>query len=144
MILGSESESNSAAGIHYLGFVQDRETMADYYRAADLYLHAAKSELFGLVLAESLACGTPVIATKVGGIAEVFRHGIEGFLVPPGDSATMAELSEILLTDPKKYEQFSEAAISWARKNYNISRCASDYLSWFEEILEGQCSSQIG
>ena len=67
------------------------EEMAVYYQAADVYLHAARADTFPNVVLEAMACGTPVVATAVGGIPEQVEHGVSGFLVPPGDSSGMAE-----------------------------------------------------
>jgi len=136
-VIGAHSDSTPVAGlsIHPIKFVHSRETMADYYRAADLYVHSARDEVFGLVIVEAMACGTPVVATAVGGIPEVFDDGVEGILVPPGDPLAMAEAVLKLLDSPEWRSQFGKAGIEKARSCYNMDRCHSEYLSWFEEII---------
>jgi glycosyltransferase involved in cell wall biosynthesis len=51
----------------------------------------SRSEAFGLVAIEALSVGTPVVASAVGGLPEIVRHGVDGFLVPPGDSDALAD-----------------------------------------------------
>ena len=63
--------------------------MADYYRAAEVYLHAAKVDTFPTAVLESLACGTPVVATRVGGPPEFVTPGA-GVLVDPLDEEAIA------------------------------------------------------
>lgn len=66
--------------VKLLGRKEFRETVK-YYRAADLLIHPARYEGYGLVALESMAAGTPVVATNVGGIGELIEDGINGFIV---------------------------------------------------------------
>lgn len=66
-----------------LGYIADRETMAMAYSAADLYVHPALAESFGLVIAESLACGTPVVAVDRSAMPELVVEGVTGWLSGP-------------------------------------------------------------
>src|SRR5262249_15995870 len=70
LCLGEESAERKigSAKVRYVGYQSDPAKVAQFYRASDIYLHAAKTENFGLVVLESLACGLPVVATAVGGI----------------------------------------------------------------------------
>jgi len=64
--------------------------LRSWFSAADLSVLATQSEGWPNVLLESLACGTPVVATAVGGAPEIVRDGQDGFLVPRGDAAALA------------------------------------------------------
>jgi D-inositol-3-phosphate glycosyltransferase len=75
------------------------ERLADYYRAADALVIASRYESFGLVAVEALACGTPVVAAKVGGVPSVVRDGENGLLVPWRCPAAFAEQLDALLAD---------------------------------------------
>lgn len=90
--------------VTFAGRVADAE-LPDYYRAADVAVlpSTTMGEAFGLVLVESLACGTPVIASDLPGVRTVVAHGSDGLLVPPGDaSALAAALAELLGDEPRR------------------------------------------
>jgi D-inositol-3-phosphate glycosyltransferase len=91
---GPDAHAVSAAaaglpGVRVLGRVPDEE-LADRYRAASVVVvPTTTGEGFGMVAAEALACGTPVVASAQGGLAEVVRDGVDGLLVPPGDAGAL-------------------------------------------------------
>src|SRR5262249_54733173 len=59
--------------VQFVHYKKDLDTLARYYQAADVYVHAARAEVWGLTITEALACGTPVVATAVGGIVEQIK-----------------------------------------------------------------------
>ena len=73
-----------------MGPIQDREDLADLYRASDVVLHMARLEAFGLVPCEAMSCGTPVICFDNSGAAELIADGITGFLCPAFDVEAVA------------------------------------------------------
>lgn len=81
--------------IRFLGWVSDKARLANLYNVAEALLLPSMSEGFPTVVGESMACGTPLIASSVGGVPELVEHGITGWLLPPGDGpllgAGMAE-----------------------------------------------------
>jgi len=142
------TEKAGAADIRILPYQPDPVVMADYYRSADLYLHAAKVETFPLTLLEALACGTPVVATAVGGIPEIVRslgprrHGSErepddpsGILVPPGDSEAMARGIDRLLCDEGLRRRLGENGTRDARTRFDLLRQVQTYVEWYETLL---------
>lgn len=82
----------------------NRETLADWFRAADLTVVPSYSESFGLVAIESQACGTPVIAAKVGGLRTAIADGISGRLIEGHNPANYAKLMTDLLLDRNQLE----------------------------------------
>ncbi len=94
--------------VRFLG-ARPREEMPLLYSAADVTVVPSYHESFGLAAVESLACGTPVVATRAGGLTTVVRHEKTGFLVPrcPG---FFAERLDALLRDPVLYAALSAAA----------------------------------
>jgi glycosyltransferase involved in cell wall biosynthesis len=79
-----------ARRVRVLGHVDEDDLLADAYREARLTVLPSEYEAFGLVLLESLAQGTPVVASRVGGIPEFIEDGRAGLLCPPGDAAAFA------------------------------------------------------
>lgn len=113
----------------------DQATLADWYRAANLYVHSASDEVFGMVIAEAMACGTPVIATDVGGISEVVQHQEQGLLVPPKDATALASSIALLLEDPWRCAEMGCSAAQRAKSEFDMERIAGIYLDWFSEII---------
>src|SRR4030095_10611604 len=85
--------------VSFLGF---RKDSADLMAAADLVILPSVAEAFGLAITEALYIGTPVVATRVGGIPEIVDDGVDGVLVPPGDSVALADAIADLLNDPAR------------------------------------------
>jgi glycosyltransferase involved in cell wall biosynthesis len=77
--------------VHLLGHIDDESLVAAAYREARVFVLPSEYEAFGLVLLEALAQGTPVVASRVGGIPEVVEEGRSGLLVPPRSPAALAE-----------------------------------------------------
>lgn len=137
LVLGDEgpSEQLGRAEIRFVPFQTDQETVASFYQAADLYLHAARADTFPNAVLEALGTGTPVVATAVGGIPEQIDDGETGFLIAPGDATEMAARIMALLTDDTLRTRMSCAARDAARQRFSLARQADDYLRWYEEIL---------
>ena len=85
---------------------------------------------------EALACGTPVVATEVGGIPEQVKDDVTGLLVPPEDAEAMAEAIIILLTDEALRTRLGYDAGQDARKRFGLSRQVDAYLEWYRTIVE--------
>jgi D-inositol-3-phosphate glycosyltransferase len=90
--------------------------LADYYRAADLTIVPSYNESFGLVAIESQACGTPVIAARVGGLRTAVADGVSGILIDGHDPADYAAAIAELLADPDRAAALSRGAITYASR----------------------------
>ena len=136
--LGRNGEDRSLGQgyIRYLGIERDPRRMALYYRASDVYIHAAKAEAFGKAIIEAMACGTPVVATAVGGISELINNGITGFLAIHSDAKHMGELLEKLLEDDDLRCRVSRDAITYARHRFDLSSQVDAFLDWYAEVRE--------
>jgi glycosyltransferase involved in cell wall biosynthesis len=128
---GRPSETDRCRGA---GYVADTEDLVRYYQAADLLLHAAHGENFPLCVLESLACGTPVVATAVGGIPEQIVSGETGFLAPEDDDAEMAKAALTIIRNPRLAQEMSHRGIEQAQSRFSLTGHVAAYLSWFEEL----------
>ena len=79
---------------------QPHHLLSTWYRAADVLLVPSRAESFGLVALEAAACGTPVVASDVGGLRTIVEDGRTGFLVEPRDPSAFAIAVDKLLADP--------------------------------------------
>jgi glycosyltransferase involved in cell wall biosynthesis len=109
--------------------------MAQCYQAADVYVHAAVEEVFGLVVAEAMSTGLPVVASDVGGVPELVRHGEHGLLAPPQDPAALARCIERLIAQPDLRERLGRSALQKATRDFSESLMLDRYFDWFEEVL---------
>jgi D-inositol-3-phosphate glycosyltransferase len=105
-----------------------------YYSAAEACLMPSYSESFGLVGLEAQACGTPVIASNVSGLASVVRDGVTGFLVDGPDPAAYAECMARLLAEPGLVERMGRRAHLRAQ-GFSWERTATSLLDRFEALL---------
>ena len=122
--------------IRFIPFQSEPERVARYYQASDVYVHPALADTFPNMVIEALACGTPVIATAVGGVPEQVHDGATGFLVPHRDSRAMAKAIMALLSDDTLYSRYAQSAAEDARKRFDVIRMVDNYLDWYREILE--------
>ncbi len=91
-------------------------TLADVYRASDVLHVPSRSESFGLVAVEAQACGTPVVATRVGGLSFSVDDGVSGFLVDGWSPVDHADAVLAILTDPARARDMSGRAVEWAER----------------------------
>ncbi|MGS2620167.1 glycosyltransferase [Micromonospora sp. LZ34] len=101
-----------------------REEMGRWYRSADILVAAPWYEPFGLTPLEAMACGVPVIGTRVGGIADTVVDGLTGDLVPPRDPRALGATIRRLLADQVRRFAYATAALDRIRSRYSWKRCA--------------------
>ena len=89
---------------------RSRELLKLYYSAADVFVTTPWYESFGMTPVEAMACGTPVVGARVGGIKYSVLDGVTGFLVPPNDPIALAERLNEICCSPRLAERFSSVA----------------------------------
>lgn len=129
------SEMIGALELRFVPFESDSAKLADYYRAADVYLHAARVESFGNVLLEARACGTPIVTTATGGIPEQVRDGESGLVVKQGDAEAFATAVEALIESRELYQRIASGGLEHVRREFTLDIQAQRFLDWYGEIL---------
>jgi len=119
----------------FVGSVPHEEMFREMAAAA-FTIVPSRSEAFGLVNVESMSVGTPVIASAVGGIPEIIRDGVDGYLVPPDDPEALAEKMKLLLSDPTLREQMGENARQRFLDMFEQTKNIEQQVLWFEELVE--------
>lgn len=131
----SPTERIGRAELRFIPYEADPKRVALYYQAADVYIHAAKVDTFPNTILEAMACGTPVVATAVGGIPEQVRNESTGLLVPAGNAQAMAESTLRILTDSALRIGMSQRASTETALNFNLEKQANEYMEWYKEII---------
>ncbi len=110
-----------------------RRDARDWLAHLDALLMPSRHEGLPLALLEAMALGTPVVASRVGGLAEVLRDGETGLLVPPGDPAALLAAWRRLAADPALARRIGDAARDEQRRRYSIDRVVADYADLYAE-----------
>jgi D-inositol-3-phosphate glycosyltransferase len=142
---GEAEVERTRAMVHDLGleervvFVPPRphELLSTYYRAADVCLVPSRSESFGLVALEAAACGTPVVASDVGGLRSLIDHGRTGYLVEEPSPEAFAAWVRQILAEPLLAERLSTGAVLRARR-YTWARAAHLLREIYAELTVGR------
>jgi len=128
--------------------VQWINAMLPVPEVVQLYSHAAVFacpsiyEPFGLINLEAMACGTPVVASRVGGIPEVVVDGETGWLVPPGDPAALAEALRVSLADPTRARRMGEAGRRRVEAHFSWDRIAEHTLAVYRDAIAAKAAAR--
>jgi D-inositol-3-phosphate glycosyltransferase len=119
--------------ITFLG-KQDQDSLPYYYSAAEAVVVPSHYESFGMVALEAMACGTPVVASQVGGLAYLVQDGITGYTVPFSDVEALADRLAELLKDPDLRDKLGLQAASLARQ-FSWEIIASRIVDQYQEVI---------
>jgi glycosyltransferase involved in cell wall biosynthesis len=117
---------------HKLGLTGFVDDAAAAMRALDIVVHAStEPEPFGMVIAEAMACGKPVIASSAGGALEVFEDEWTGLGHPAGDAAGLARRIEQLVEDSSLRSRLASAGMSDSRRRFSPSRLSGELVAMY-------------
>lgn len=114
---------------------RDQDTLPYYYSAAEIVVVPSFYESFGMVALEAMACGTPVVASQVGGLAFLVQDGMTGYSVPVDDPQSLADRLVTLLKDERLRQQMGQHAVEIAQK-YAWQIIAQRLLAVYQEVLQ--------
>lgn len=121
-----------ADAVHFLGFTQD---VPACLAAMDFFVLPSLNEGMGRALIEAMAAGLPVVASNVGGIPAVVQEGYTGILIPPGNSAALAEALERYLQSPELAKRMGAAAKAHITGKFDVASLVQGVESVYEEAL---------
>jgi glycosyltransferase involved in cell wall biosynthesis len=130
-----ESESIGMPTFNF-GYVDSDYLKAIIYAAADIFVYPTRSDSFGLVSIESLACGTPVITFKVGGLTDTVRPNITGLLAEPENIAKFRDCIVQLLEDENLRAAMSKNCRKIAVEEYSLELYAQRYIDLYRQISQ--------
>ncbi len=120
---------------HIAGHV-DRQTLAAYYRGATLFVLPSLFEPFGMTALEAMACNTPVVASRLGGIRSVIESGVNGLLVDPSDTEELAAAMIHLLSEPHFAGRIGSAGRETVRERFSWEAIARRHLELYDSYLD--------
>ncbi len=115
-------DKNLTQFVTFHGKVPQDELIENYDNSEILLVPSLWKEPFGLVVAEAMARGLPVIASKLGGPAEIITHGVDGLLIEPGDERALVSAISHLLDDPATCKRLVEAARTTIQERFMIEK----------------------
>lgn len=115
---------------------RDQDKLPYYYSAAELLVMPSHYESFGMVALEAMACGTPVIASEVGGLAYLVKDGETGFTIPDQEPDTLCEKISWLLNDHELQQSMSQQAVKYAQ-DYAWEKIAKQIVGVYEGFSKG-------
>jgi glycosyltransferase involved in cell wall biosynthesis len=130
-IAASELERN----VHMLGWVRGADKLAALTRA-HVYVLPSYFEGVPVAVLEAQAAGLPIVTTPVGGIPEVVRDGVNGFVISPGDVKSLATSILKLLDDSDLRQRMSQANIDFVRKKHDAPLVAGTLCKWYNELAD--------
>ena len=113
---------------------RDQNKLPYYYSAAEVLVMPSHYESFGMVALEAMACGTPVIASEVGGLAYLVRDGETGFTIPDQEPEMLCDKISWLLNDKLLHELMSFRAVEYAQ-DYAWEKIAKQSVGVYEELV---------
>jgi glycosyltransferase involved in cell wall biosynthesis len=141
-LLGSGPEQATVAAQIAADGLRDRVTMpgrvadpAAALAASDVFVMTSAAENCPMSLLQAMACGLPIIATRVGGIPEMVRDGVDGLLVPPGNVSALADALRVVVADPEAGRTMGKQARERACDEFAIGRCVDGLLETYGRAL---------
>ncbi len=117
--------------------VLSKEEMRDMYRRSDIFLLPSFGEGFPNSMLEAMACGLPVIATRVGAVPEVIEDGKNGILIDPGDPGALTRALKRLLYDTELRKVLGDNNVKKVRERYHLPKGIYELETIYEEVLGG-------
>jgi glycosyltransferase involved in cell wall biosynthesis len=128
--------------VRFTGGIRERRDLARLLAAADVFVSASLMETYGLTLVEAMACGTPVVAFRVGGIPEAAPEGQAAILCPPHDGAALIEAITKLRNSPQLRERLGNLAHETAHTRNAASLFANAFAQLYRECVSSREDAQ--
>jgi glycosyltransferase involved in cell wall biosynthesis len=122
--------------VHYLGSFSDDLSLALVYSAADVFVLPSTQENLANTVMEAIACGTPCVTFKIGGLPDMVEHQMNGYLAQPYDVEDLAQGIAWVLQDRDRYQNLSQRARQKAEQEFTQELQARRYQALFAELLD--------
>jgi glycosyltransferase involved in cell wall biosynthesis len=138
LVMGEKGETlinQLNTNVYPVGYLESDKLKSLIYNAADLFLFPTRADIWSLVIQEAMSCGTPSISFKIGGVPDLVRHEITGFLAEKEDVSSFRDAIIQLTEDKDKYHKMSAACRMTAINEYDLDLQIDRYLSLYKSML---------
>ena len=132
--LDAEREARELGVAEDVRFLGRLDPVAPILAATDLFVLPSQTESFGLAALEAMACGAPVLASRIGGLPEVVVDGVNGILEPPGSVEAMARRAIEVLKDRNRHQAMRDAAVARAGE-FSADIIVPKYEAFYRQVL---------
>ncbi len=136
VMFGRPGAFAESEGIRHLGLLHDDISLRLAYSAADVYVAPTLQDAFCKTLAESMACGTPVVAFDATGPRDIVEHKVNGYKARPFDAGDLAAGVRFVLEDAERWTRLSQAAREKVRESFSPEVVALRYLDLYRQAAE--------
>ena len=134
-LISMTKELDLEKNVRFMGFIGDINTKVDYFNSADIFILPSLSECFPIVNLEAMACGIPIVASKIGGVPDAVKEGENGLLVPPLNKNALSDAIIYLLENEDIREKFGENGRENI-KDYSWERIAERTEKVYENLIK--------
>jgi len=135
-LLGDVREILRTAGVSHLAWLPGaREDVPAILRGMDIFVLPSLAEGISNTILEAMACGLPVVATRVGGTPEIVSEGVTGLLVPPDDPEAMAQRIQMYIRDDELRQRHGGAARESVVRHFSLDRMMQHYVDVYDAVL---------
>lgn len=138
LVIGKEGKAITETvdiPVHHLGYLSDDRSKTMAYSAADLFLFPSRADNQPLVLQESMACGTPMVSFKVGGIPGLVRPGVTGYLAEPENAKDFCEGITQLLEAESLRNHMSQQCRAIALEEYSLELIVQRHIHLYQALI---------
>jgi glycosyltransferase involved in cell wall biosynthesis len=121
--------------VHYLGHLSDDTSLVLAYSAADIFVAPSTQENLANTVLESIACGTPCVAFRIGGMPDLIEHKQNGYLAQPFDITDLAKGIVWIMGQNERYHKLSNRAREKVNQEFTIEIQAKRTLSFYKDII---------
>ena len=132
--IGGDVEQMFPLKVHNIDYISSMQTMVELYSVAHLYASSSLQDNFPSTIAESMLCGTPVVAFRTGGIPEMIAHLEDGYLARHKDVVDLAEGMKWVLSNDS-YQALSDMARKAAVRRFSRERSAEKHVELYRKLL---------
>jgi glycosyltransferase involved in cell wall biosynthesis len=135
LCIGSNQQGYRYENFYDVGTIYDKKLLAKYYSAADLFLYPSIADTFGLVVTESMSCGTPVISFDTGGIPEQISHMNTGYIAQQHNIDDLLNGVNIFINDDELRKKASNLSRKIVQDKFTLALTLKNYTDLYYEVI---------